>query len=66
MRFYILLLLALVLPLAARAQVLVGATPFGPVFRGLRPVGADTSLLLLARARRVGVSTFVQTSGARG
>ena len=46
--------------------MLVGATPFGPVFRGLRPPGADTSLLLLARARRVGVSTFVQTSGARG
>ena len=51
---------------AARAQVLVGATPFGPVFRGLRPAGADTALLLLARARRVGISTFVQTSGARG
>ncbi len=49
-----------------RAQVLVGATPFGPVFSRLRPAGADTALLLLARARRVGVSTFVQTSGARG
>ena len=59
-------LLALVLSFTAQAQVLVGATPFGPVFRGLRPVGADTSLLLLARARRVGASTFVQTSGARG
>ncbi|WP_210513893.1 hypothetical protein [Hymenobacter terricola] len=52
--------------LAGRAQVLVGATPFGPVFSGLRPAGADTTLLLVARARRVGVSTFVQTSGARG
>ena len=54
------------LPLAMRAQVLVGATAFGPVFRGLRPAGADTSLLLVARARRIGVSTFMQTSGARG
>ncbi|WP_201982704.1 hypothetical protein [Hymenobacter rubidus] len=53
-------------PLLGRAQVLVGATPFGPVFSRLRPAGADTALLLLARARRVGVSTFVQTSGARG
>lgn len=53
-------------PLVGQAQVLVGATAFGPVFRGLRPAGADTSLLLVARARRVGVSTFVQTSGARG
>ena len=61
-----LLLLAALLPLAGRAQVLVGATAFGPVFRGLRPAGADTALLLVARARRVGVSTFVQTSGARG
>ncbi|MBF9222849.1 hypothetical protein [Hymenobacter ruricola] len=50
----------------AAAQVLVGATPFGPVFSGLRPAGADTALFLLARARRVGVSTFVQTTGARG
>ncbi|MBJ6109125.1 hypothetical protein JAO73_08895 [Hymenobacter sp. BT523] len=49
-----------------RAQVLVGATQFGPVFSGLRPAGADTALFLLARARRVGVSTFVQTTGARG
>ena len=62
----LLLALAAGLPRAGRAQVLVGATPFGPVFRGLRPAGADTALLLLARARRVGVSTFVQTSGARG
>ncbi|MET4075128.1 hypothetical protein [Hymenobacter sp. UYCo722] len=62
----LLLGLAAGLPGAGRAQVLVGATPFGPVFRGLRPAGADTSLLLLARARRIGVSTFVQTSGARG
>jgi hypothetical protein len=62
----ILLLTLTGLPLAGRAQLLVGATPFGPVFSGLRPAGADTSLLLLARARRVGVSTFVQTSGARG
>ncbi len=54
------------LPLAGQAQVLVGATAFGPVFRGLRPAGADTSLLLLARARRIGLSTFMQTSGARG
>ena len=54
------------LPAASRAQILAGATPFGPVFRGLRPAGADTALLLLARARRVGLSTFVQTSGARG
>ena len=53
-------------PRAGRAQVLVGATPFGPVFSGLRPAGADTSLLLVARARRVGISTFVQTTGARG
>ena len=60
-----LLALAVLAP-TAQAQMLVGATPFGPVFRGLRPAGADTSLLLLARARRVGVSTFVQTSGARG
>ncbi|UOQ98670.1 hypothetical protein MUN81_04055 [Hymenobacter sp. 5317J-9] len=51
---------------SGRAQVLVGATPFGPVFSGLRPAGADTALFLLARARRVGVSTFVQTTGARG
>ena len=61
-----LLVLAALFPLASRAQVLVGATAFGPVFRGLRPAGADTALLLVARARRVGVSTFVQTSGARG
>lgn len=62
-----LLLLALVgLPRISRAQALVGATPFGPVFSGLRPAGADTALLLVARARRVGLSTFVQTSGARG
>ncbi len=60
------LLLLLLVPLAGRAQVLVGATPFGPVFSGLRPAGADTALLLVARARRVGVSTFVQASGARG
>ena len=33
---------------------------------GCGRAGADTALLLLARARRVGVSTFVQTSGARG
>ena len=62
----LLLALAAGLPRTGRAQVLVGATPFGPVFRGSRPAGADTSLLLLARARRIGVSTFVQTSGARG
>ena len=61
---FLLLWLAL-WPLAGRAQILVGATPFGPVFSGLRPAGADTSLLLVARARRVGVSTFVQTSGMR-
>ncbi len=59
-------ILLFLLPGAGWAQVLVGATPFGPVFRGLRPAGADTSLLLVARARRVGLSTFVQTSGARG
>ena len=59
-------ILLCLLPGAGWAQVLVGATPFGPVFRGLRPAGADTSLLLVARARRVGLSTFVQTSGARG
>ena len=53
-------------PLISHAQVLVGATPFGPVYSGLRPAGADTSLLLVARARRVGVSTFVHTTGARG
>ena len=62
----LLLLVLLAGARAGRAQVLVGATPFGPVFRGLRPAGADTALLLVARARRVGVSTFVQTSGARG
>jgi len=62
------LLALLGLPLAGRAQVLVGATAFGPVFGRLRPGGAaaDTALLLVARARRVGVSTFVQTSGVRG
>lgn len=65
-RVAVLLALLALLPLAGRAQVLVGATAFGPVFRGLRPAGADTALLLVARARRVGVSTFVQTSGARG
>ncbi len=54
------------LPAPGRAQVLVGATPFGPVFSRLRPAGADTSLLLVTRARRVGVSTFVQNSGIRG
>ena len=60
------MLLAL-LPLAGRAQVLVGATPFGPVFSSRQLAGvADTALLLVARARRVGISTFVQTSGARG
>jgi hypothetical protein len=42
-----------------RAQAQVGATAFGPVFRGLCPAGADT-------ARWVGVSTFVQTSAALG
>ena len=56
----------LLLPGLARAQVLVGAAPFGPVFGGQRVAAADTALLLVARARRVGVSTFVQTSGARG
>ena len=56
----------LVRPTAGQAQVLVGATPFGPVSGRPRPAAADTALLLLARARRVGVSTFVQTSGARG
>jgi hypothetical protein len=60
-----LLLFLAALPFA-NGQVLVGATPFGPVFSGLRPAGADTALFLLARARRVGVSTFVQTTGARG
>ena len=61
------LLFALALwTLVSHAQVLVGATPFGPVFRGLRPAASDTSLLLVARARRVGVSTFVQTTGTRG
>ncbi|MDB5236535.1 MAG: hypothetical protein JWR44_3528 [Hymenobacter sp.] len=53
-------------PRSGQAQAVVGATPFGPVFSRLRPAGADTALLLVARARRVGVSTFVQTSGARG
>ena len=62
----LLLLLLLVAPLAGGAQVLVGAVPFGPVFSRLRPVGADTTLLLVTRARRVGVSTFVQTTGVRG
>ena len=56
----------LLLPGVGRAQAIVGATAFGPVFSGLRPASADTALLLLARARRVGVSTFVQTTGARG
>ncbi|HEX8326382.1 MAG TPA: hypothetical protein VF629_02490 [Hymenobacter sp.] len=59
-------LMLLLGPTKAGAQVLIGATPFGPVFSGLRSAAADTSLLLVARARRVGVSTFVQTSGARG
>ena len=63
---FALLLLVLLLPLAGRAQILVGAAPFGPVFSRLRPAGGDTALLLVARARRVGVSTFVQTTGARG
>jgi len=50
-----------------KAQAVVGATPFGPVFSRLRGGSpADTSLLLLARARRVGISTFVQTTGVRG
>ncbi|MBF9239019.1 hypothetical protein I2I05_16575 [Hymenobacter sp. BT683] len=60
------LLLLLLGGLPGRAQVLVGATPFGPVFSGLQPAVADTALLLVARARRVGLSTFVQTTGARG
>ena len=66
LRLGALLVLLVLLPRLGQAQVLVGATAFGPVFSGLRPAGADTSLLLVARARRVGVSTFVQTSGARG
>ena len=61
------LLLACLLPGIARAQAVVGATPFGPVFSRLRPgSSADTTLLLLARARRVGISTFTQTTGVRG
>ena len=58
------LLLAAALP--ARAQMVVGATAFGPVFSTPRVAGSDTLLLLAVRARRVGVSTFVQTSSARG
>ena len=46
----------------ARAQLVVGAVPFGPVRRS----GADTTALISARARRVGANTFVQTSSARG
>ena len=46
----------------ARAQLAVGATPFGPV----RRAGADTTALFSARARRVGANTFVQASSARG
>ena len=65
-RLVLLWLALLLVPLAGRAQAVVGATAFGPVFGRLRPAGADTALLLLARARRIGVSTFVQTSGARG
>ena len=55
------------LPRAGRAQAVVGAAPFGPVFGRLRGAGGpDTTLLLLVRARRIGVSTFMQTSGVRG
>ena len=53
-------------PRAARAQVLGGAARVGPGLRAARPGLADTTLLLLARARRVGVSTFVQSSTALG
>ena len=54
-------------PLAGRAQAVVGATAFGPGFGQPRGgVGSDTTLLLAVRARRVGVSTFVQTSSVRG
>ncbi|MDO7850293.1 hypothetical protein [Hymenobacter convexus] len=62
----LILLFFLVPARRATAQVLVGATPFGPVFSGLRPAGVDTALWLVAQARRVGVSTFVQTSRALG
>ncbi len=56
--------LGLLLALPARAQLIVGATRFAAA---PRPVGQpDTALLLLARARRVGLNTFVQSSGARG
>ena len=58
------LLLALLLGRPARAQLVVGATRFAA-----RPALAprpDTAVLLLARARRVGLNTFVQSSGARG
>ncbi|WP_460501671.1 hypothetical protein, partial [Hymenobacter agri] len=51
-RYGVLLAFA-VLPYAGQAQVLAGATPFGPVFRGLRPAGADTSLLLTRQALRL-------------
>jgi hypothetical protein len=62
------LLLGLLLAWAApgQGQVLVGATAFGPVFKLRRPAGADTLLLLSTRARRVGVSTFVQTTAVQG
>ena len=60
------LTLALLSWLPGRAQLVVGATAFGPAFHRHRPAGADTLLLLAARARRVGVSTYVQTSSARG
>jgi hypothetical protein len=61
-----LLTLLLLAQLPGRAQMVVGATAFGPVFSRLHPAGADTTLLLATRARRVGVSTYVQTTSLRG
>lgn len=53
----------LVLP--GRAQ-LIGATTFGPVFARPASAATDTMLWLNTRARRVGVSTFVQATSLRG
>jgi hypothetical protein len=49
----------------AQAQ-LAGAATFGPVFTRPQLAATDTALWLATRARRVGVSTFVQTTSLRG
>lgn len=56
-------LLAWLWPAAAAAQVPLGALPLGPPGR---PAGPDTLLLLGARARRVGTSTYVGQSTLSG